>query len=134
MSNIFTYTSDVYQPSMDREGNYIDSYVNLSHFSKCGCGSKNNFTNTQSFKIHFKSEIHKRWIEYLNHEKENHYAELMKYKKLNKQQQLVIQQQQDIMTTNDVKLEQYSKKLFEYRKTIESLKDITKKLTHFDLD
>ena len=133
MSNLFTYTSDVYHPSMGRDGNYMDSYVNLSRFSKCACGSTNDF-NSQSFKTHFKCATHKRWIEYLNLEKDNHYAELMKYKKLNKQQQLIIQQQQDMITTNDIKLEQYSKKVFEYKKTIESLKEIRTKLANCDLD
>ena len=59
---------------------------------------------------------------------------LMKYKKLNKQQQLIIQQQQDMITTNDIKLEQYSKKVFEYKKTIEALKEIRTKLANCDLD
>jgi pyruvate carboxylase len=131
--DLFNYTSDVYHPTTDSEGNYVDSHVNLNQFSKCGCGTSNSFT-PQSFKIHFKSDRHKHWLEYLNHERVNHYSELVKYKKLNKQQQMVIQQQQDIITTNEIKLEQYSKKVFEYKKTIESIKELKKKLEHCDLD
>lgn len=129
--DLFNYTSDVYHPTTDSDGNYVDSYVNLNHFSKCGCGSSTPFT-AKTFKTHFTTERHKKWLDYLNHERANHYSELTKYKKLNKQQQMVIQQQQDMITTNDIKLEQYSKKVFEYTKTMESIKELKIKLCELD--
>jgi hypothetical protein len=133
MDDLLNYTSDVYHPTTNSEGNYVDSHVNLNHFSKCGCGSSNHFTS-KTFKTHFTSDRHKKWIDYLNSEKTNHYSELVKYKKLNKQQQMVIQQQQDMITTNEIKLEQYSKKVFEYKKIIESIKELKNKLEHCQLD
>lgn len=81
-------TPDVYEPSMDDKGNFIDKIPAWSCLRTkgimCNCGSRKDWVyETQSmFTAHIKSKKHKSWIESLNANKVNFYMENSKLKNL----------------------------------------------------
>lgn len=75
-----TITPDTYTPSVDTNGQYIDSIPIIKHGIYCSCGSRKDkiYENASKFVIHIKSKMHQKWIENLNHNKANYYIELLK--------------------------------------------------------
>ena len=71
---------DVYSPSVDNVGNYIDKIPSFNTIKKgliCPCGSrKDKFYETHiSFSAHIKSKIHQKWLDGLNTNKINYFVE-----------------------------------------------------------
>jgi hypothetical protein len=89
-------TSDVYTPSVDEHGNYIDNIPVIKHGLKCPCGSRKDITfETKSkFSLHCKTAVHQKWLDMLNQNKANHYTEMLKLKELVESQQKIISEQQ----------------------------------------
>ena len=71
-----------------------------------------------NLKSHFKTDKHKKHLEFLNSQQKNHLMELNKYKRLSKSQQQLIQQQQDIISNNEIQIESLSKEAFESKEKI----------------
>ena len=85
---------DIYAPSIDEQGNYVDK---ISSFSVkkglyCPCGSrKDKLYDTYSvFSAHIKTKMHKKWLENLNLNKANYYIENEKQKEIIQNQRLII--------------------------------------------
>jgi inner membrane protein involved in colicin E2 resistance len=86
---------DIYSPSLDELGNYIDkipSYSLLKHGLRCPCGSrKDKIYQTQSiFSSHVKTKTHQQWLATLNLNKSNYFVENEKLKTTIQNQKLII--------------------------------------------
>lgn len=73
-----TRTTDVYDPSIDEQGNYIDNTSLYRNNNKdgirCRCSGKT-YKSYSSFCTHVKSDMHKKWLFDINLNKRNHYVE-----------------------------------------------------------
>lgn len=88
---------DVYSPSVDNVGNYIDKIPAFNTIKKgliCPCGSrKDKFYETHiSFSAHIKSKIHQKWLDGLNKNKINYFVENEKLTQTIHNQRLIIAQ------------------------------------------
>jgi len=119
-----------YEPSLNGEGVYIDYLPITSQYIKCYCGTNTLFTTLTNLKSHFKTEKHTKHLEYLNSQQKNHLTELNKYKRLTKSQQQLIQQQQDIITTQEIQLDTLSRQLFDTKQKLEIIRKSV--LAHMD--
>jgi predicted RNase H-like nuclease (RuvC/YqgF family) len=81
-------TPDVYEPSIDENGNFIDKIPSWSCLKgkgiMCACGSRKNkiYETSSLFTSHIRSQTHKKWIEGLNANKVNLYMENIQMKKI----------------------------------------------------
>jgi|688.fasta_scaffold527005_2 hypothetical protein len=71
---------DVYSPSIDDAGNYIDKIPSFNIIKKglsCPCGSRKDklYESHSSFSIHTKTKNHQKWLTNLNQNKVNYYIE-----------------------------------------------------------
>ena len=86
---------EIYSPSVDENGNYIDSCPNSIQFGvSCPCGAKSNwiYNSKSKFKSHCSSITHKKWLKQLNTDKQNYYKDNIKLQNTIKAQQQIIQQ------------------------------------------
>lgn len=87
--------SDIYQPSINADGNYVDYLPPSSKFAsgmRCPCGARKEhvFNTHQAFAIHCKSKTHQKWIEHMNSCKFNYAVECTRLKDTVASQKLVI--------------------------------------------
>lgn len=81
-------TPDVYEPSMDGNGNIIDKIPSWACLKgkgiMCACGSRKNkvYETSALFTTHIKSQTHKNWIVKLNADKVNYYMENNRLKQI----------------------------------------------------
>jgi hypothetical protein len=81
-------TPDIYEPSMDNDGNIIDKIPSWSCLKgkgiMCACGSRKNkvYETSALFTTHIKSQTHKNWIVKLNADKVNYYMENNRLKQI----------------------------------------------------
>jgi hypothetical protein len=81
-------TPDIYEPSMDNNGNIIDKIPGWSCLKgkgiMCACGSRKNkvYETSALFTTHIKSQTHKNWIVKLNADKVNYYMENNRLKQI----------------------------------------------------
>jgi len=89
-----TITPDIYTPSVDDTGKYIDNIPNITNGMFCPCGSRKNkmYENTNKFATHTKSKYHQKWLVSLNQNKANYYVEMLKNKEIVENQQKIITQ------------------------------------------
>jgi hypothetical protein len=83
---------DLYEPSIDKDGNYVD---NLYQFTKngmyCPCKKdRKKYDTRYSFSCHVNTKVHKHWIETLNNNKKNFYQDNIKLQELVENQKLII--------------------------------------------
>jgi len=86
---------DIYCPSIDEQGNYIDRIPSFHIIKKgvlCPCGSrKDKVYETHSvFSAHIKTKIHQKWLAGLNLNKANYYVENEQLKQTIQNQRLII--------------------------------------------
>jgi len=86
---------DLYAPSINEQGNYIDKIPSFSKNKKgilCPCGTrKDKIYETYSvFSSHIKTKGHQQWLEALNLNKANYYIENEKLKETLQNQRLII--------------------------------------------
>jgi len=103
-----TIEPELYSPSIDEKGNYIDKIPSIKHGIRCCCGSRREkvYNNHASFSAHTKTKTHQLWIETLTLNKTNYFVE-------NESLKNTIQQQKLIIATLDKEL-QGSKTIIEY--------------------
>ena len=89
-----TITPDIYTPSVNNTGNYIDNIPIIKNGLFCPCGTRKDKTyeNTTKFASHIKSKYHQKWLIILNQNKANYYVEMLKNKELVENQQKIIAQ------------------------------------------
>lgn len=85
---------DVYVPSVDTNGNYIDKIPVMKHGLFCQCGARKDkvYETTAKFSSHITSKTHQAWLLMLNQNKSNFYGELLQHKELVDNQRKIIKQ------------------------------------------
>ena len=110
---------DIYCPSIDENGNYIDRIPSFHIIKKgvlCPCGSRKDkvYESHSVFSSHIKSKIHQKWLSGLNLNKANFYVENQDLKQTIQNQRLMIAKlEKDIQTkimTIDYLTQQINKK------------------------
>lgn len=86
---------DVYAPSMDEAGNYVDKIPSFHIIKKgllCPCGSRKDksYDTNSIFAAHIKTKTHQKWITGLNYNKINYYIENEKLVDTIQNQRLII--------------------------------------------
>jgi hypothetical protein len=94
-TNELAIDSDIYEPSIGDDGNYIDNIPPSSKFIyglRCPCGTRKDhvFDSRPGFISHIKSKSHKNWLANLNTNKTNYYSEYEKLKEVVSSQKLII--------------------------------------------
>jgi hypothetical protein len=112
---------DLYCPSVDSFGNYIDkipSFNNLKHGLRCPCGSRKDkiYEKYSIFNSHIKTKIHSQWLESLNLNKTNYYMENEQQKKTIHNQQLIISRLEKDMNIQSRTIHHLTELLEELRK------------------
>ena len=87
--------SDIYEPNVDDDGNYVDFLPSSSKFKnglRCPCGARKDhvFDSRQSFCSHIKTKTHLKWLSDLNTNKMNYFTECEKLKEIVSSQKLII--------------------------------------------
>lgn len=88
-------TPDIYNPNIGLDGEYTDyipKFNILNNGITCPCNSKKEkvFKTSGQFSTHIKTKMHKSWLLSLNNNKNNHYIEAEKYKKIINSQKIII--------------------------------------------
>ena len=86
---------DIYSPSIDDKGNYIDRIPSFNIIKKgllCPCGSRKDkiYETHAVFTSHIKTKSHQSWLITLNFNKANYYVENEKLKETLQNQKLII--------------------------------------------
>jgi hypothetical protein len=86
---------DIYEPSIDDNGNYSDYLPPSSKFKyglRCPCGSRKEhiFDTRVSFSGHIKTKTHSKWLSDLNANKMNYFTENIKLNETIMNQKLII--------------------------------------------
>jgi|SaaInlStandDraft_6_1057023.scaffolds.fasta_scaffold134425_1 hypothetical protein len=130
---------DIYTPSVDDNGNYIDNKPIINHGLNCPCGTRKDkiYENAYKFATHCKTKSHQKWLSILNKNKSiSYYNEMIKNKKLLENQQNKIEQLE-----NELKklIENQQKKIIYLEidsqnksKTIEYLTEKIEENKHFE--
>lgn len=92
-----TTEPDIYAPSIDINGNYIDNiscFNNTKHGLRCPCGSRKDkvYTTYSTFSAHVRTVCHQKWLSNLNLNKANYYVENEQLKNIVQNQKMVIAQ------------------------------------------
>ncbi len=93
--------SDLYCPSIDANGNYIDkipSFTSYPNGIKCPCLNRA-YNNYASLQAHFKVKKHQEWLSDLNSKKTNYISENIKLNEtINNQKLIIAKMEKDIQT------------------------------------
>jgi predicted RNase H-like nuclease (RuvC/YqgF family) len=86
---------DIYSPSIDEMGNYIDKIPSFNIIKKgllCSCGSRKDkiYETYTTFSMHIKTKTHQKWLSELNKNKMNFYSECEKLKEVVGSQKIII--------------------------------------------
>ncbi len=88
---------DVYSPTMDEKGNYVDKVPSfnskaLSTGLTCPCGTRKDkaYTSAALFSAHCKTKTHERWIQDLNANKTNFFSENQSLREIIHAQKIMI--------------------------------------------
>jgi len=84
--------ADMYSPSIDEIGNYVDKiyYCKLGLYCPCGSRKDKIYDTNTMFSIHVKSKHHQSWLKNLNLNRANYYIENEKMKETLQNQQIII--------------------------------------------
>jgi hypothetical protein len=85
-----TTTPDIYAPTMDDSGNYVDYIPIIKNGIYCECSLKENPFDKKQFRQHIKNKSHQKWLFQQNQNKDNHLMELIKHRETVKNQQSII--------------------------------------------
>lgn len=107
---------DVYSPSVDNVGNYIDKIPSFNTIKKgliCPCGSRKDkfYDSHSSFSAHIKSKIHQKWLDGLNTNKINYFVENENSKKTIQSQRLIMAQLDKDLQNKSLTIDYLTKQL-----------------------
>ena len=124
--------SDIYEPTINESGNYVDYLPPSSKFQnglRCPCGSRTEhiFDSRQYFATHSKTKKHQKWLADLNANKMNYYTENIKLNETIGTQKIIIAK---LQKEND----EYAKLIAHLTKKIEFKEDknVSIDLLNFD--
>jgi len=86
---------DIYSPSIDEKGNYVDKAPSFHIIKKglmCPCGARKDkvYETSSVFYAHCKTKMHQKWLAHLNQNKLNYYVENESLKKTVENQRIII--------------------------------------------
>jgi hypothetical protein len=115
---------ELYMPSIDNIGNYIDkipSFNNLKNGIRCPCGSRKDKTyDTQGvFSAHIKTKTHQKWLSNLNLNKANYYIENENLKTTLQNQRLIIAKLEKEIQNKIMTIDYLTQQLVNNNKTID---------------
>jgi hypothetical protein len=108
---------DIYSPSIDEAGNYIDkipSFSNLKNGLRCPCGSNKAYPTYSSFSAHCKTIKHQKWITDLNLNKSNFYIENVELKDTISNQRLIIARLEKDLNNKSLTIDYLTQQLQKY--------------------
>jgi hypothetical protein len=87
--------SDIYSPSIDDNGEYVDkipSFNNIKNGLRCPCGTRKDKTYdcVAYFASHIKTQTHKKWLSNMNINKTNYYIENIQLRETIQNQKIII--------------------------------------------
>ena len=96
-----TVEPELYAPSLDDTGKYIDKVHYAKHGVICPCGARRDkvYECTTKFQKHIKTKIHQKWLEDLNTNKANFYVRVIELEEIVKQQRILLAQQERVIQT-----------------------------------
>jgi len=107
---------DVYSPSIDNNGNYIDIIPSFNIINKgvsCPCGSRKGkiYETHTVFSNHIKTKCHQKWLSNLNLNKANYYVENENLKETIQTQRFVIAKLEKDMNNKLLTIDYLTKQL-----------------------
>jgi hypothetical protein len=107
---------DIYSPSIDEIGNYIDKVPSFNIIKKgllCPCGSRKDklYESHSSFMTHIKTKNHQKWLSNLNLNKVNYYIENEKLQEIIQNQRLIIAKLEKDINTKNMTIDYLSQQL-----------------------
>ena len=107
---------DVYSPSIDNNGNYIDIIPSFNIINKgvsCPCGSRKwkIYETHTVFSNHIKTKCHQKWLSNLNLNKANYYIENENLKETIQTQRIVIAKLEKDMNNKLLTIDYLTKQL-----------------------
>jgi len=107
---------DVYSPSIDNNGNYIDIIPSFNIINKgvsCPCGSRKGkiYETHTVFSNHIKTKCHQKWLSNLNLNKANYYVENENLKETIQTQRIVIAKLEKDLNTKLLTIDYLTKQL-----------------------
>lgn len=94
--------SDIYSPSIDDKGNYVDRMPYFNHIQngvRCPCGTRKDKTYDcpAYFANHIKTKTHQKWLSDMNVNKSNYFVENVQLKEtIRNQQQIIAKMEKEI--------------------------------------
>jgi hypothetical protein len=90
-----TINSDIYTPSCNEIGNYVDKMPPANSFKngiRCPCGTRSDkvFDKYSNFAMHIKTKHHQQWLQDQNQNKSNMYVDNLRLKELVDNQKIII--------------------------------------------
>jgi hypothetical protein len=87
--------SDIYEPSIDDNGNYLDYLPPSGKFKnglRCSCGARKDhiFDSRSSFGYHIRTKTHQKWLNDLNSNKMNYFTDNIKLNETINNQKMII--------------------------------------------
>ena len=87
--------SDIYEPSIDDNGNYSDYLPPSCKFKnglRCSCGARKDhiFDSRPSFGCHIRTKTHQKWLNDLNTNKMNYFTDNIKLNETINNQKMII--------------------------------------------
>jgi hypothetical protein len=111
-----TLTPEIYTPSIDDNGVYIDRIHILPIIQTgiiCPCGLRKDkiYDNVSKFTAHTKTKKHQGWLIELNRNKANYYVELLTSRKLIEHQQQIITRYENQLHTKSLTIDYLTEQL-----------------------
>ena len=105
-----TLEPELYAPSLDNNGIFVDNIPQIRHGIRCPCSSRE-YTTKQNFVVHTKTKTHQKWLESVNNNRENLFVENVRLNELVKNQQLIIAKLENEVKTKSFAIEVLAKML-----------------------
>jgi len=111
--NEITTEAELYSPSIDNTGNYIDRVPPFSKGIRCPCGSRKDkiYDTVGIFSSHIKTKHHQRWLQTLNLNKANYYVENEQMKETLQMQRLIIARMEKELNSRLLTIDYLTKQL-----------------------
>lgn len=107
---------DVYTPSIDDNGNYVDkipSFNTLKDGLRCSCGARRDkiYKSYSVFSQHVKTKIHQKWLSDLDLNRANFYIENEKLREVIQNQRLIIAKFEKDLNNKSMTIDYLTKQL-----------------------
>lgn len=121
---------ELYSPSIDEQGNYVDKIPPASAFShglKCPCGARRDksYISHGVFSQHIKTKIHQKWLQDINLNRINYYVENQSLKEILNNQRLIISRMEKELSNKSTTIDYLSQQLIKNTTAAEAASNTT---------